>query len=190
MKKRLVCFDVDGTIVDTRELNLEAYLSVGVVMPSHAWGLRWQQWLPDVVGDENTAVALHQQKVKNFSEILNNTDLWDKTLPSAEIAREFSRTESIEVQFLTAASLHTAAIILDKLKLRAPLAANLTIAGKRLHLDHAIQSGEYASVTYIDDDASAIGVLRALSPKIRAVHFTGQTFRELRWDIREAVWRA
>lgn len=187
---RLACFDVDGTIVNTRELNIEAYLSVGVVMPPTAWGTRWQNWLPGVVGDLGTAAQLHTQKVKNFTEMLRSCDLWDITLPAAEIARELIETLTVEVQFLTAASLPTARLILQKLMLNAPVADNLPYEAKKAHLEHSLRSADYHTVTYVDDDAINVSRLREQLPELNVIHFENQSYRDLRLQIREAVWDA
>jgi hypothetical protein len=43
----LTVFDLDGTLIDTREAVVMAYREAGVEMPSWAWGLPWRQWLND-----------------------------------------------------------------------------------------------------------------------------------------------
>jgi phosphoglycolate phosphatase-like HAD superfamily hydrolase len=62
-----VAFDLDGVIADTRGLVKRAYDIVGVDMPDYAWGLSWQEWLPQVikVGGE-LARQTHQAKCEIY----------------------------------------------------------------------------------------------------------------------------
>lgn len=53
-----IVFDLDGTLVDTREAVRLAYLEAGIVMPDHAWGLAWHEWLFDP--------AVHARKVEIY----------------------------------------------------------------------------------------------------------------------------
>ena len=39
------CFDLDGTLLDTKQAVIEAYRAAGVEMPPDAWGKPWQSWL-------------------------------------------------------------------------------------------------------------------------------------------------
>lgn len=43
----LYAFDLDGTLIDSRSVVLEAYRSVGVEPPSDFFIKTWREWLPD-----------------------------------------------------------------------------------------------------------------------------------------------
>ena len=49
-------FDLDGTLVDTRQAVVEAYRAIGVEMPEDAWGKPYREWLPQ------PKWQLHEQK--------------------------------------------------------------------------------------------------------------------------------
>lgn len=50
-------FDLDGTLVDTREAVRQAYLCAGVSMPDEAWGLPWETWLEDPAAHDRKNAA-------------------------------------------------------------------------------------------------------------------------------------
>lgn len=55
-------FDLDGTLMDTREAVKHAYLLAGVRMPNDAWGKPWREWTTKDVHDKKNAmypIALH-----------------------------------------------------------------------------------------------------------------------------------
>ena len=66
LNEPFVVFDVDGVLVDTRELVVQAYRDVGVEMPENAWGLPWHEWLPALVGDDGRAAELHREKTRRY----------------------------------------------------------------------------------------------------------------------------
>jgi FMN phosphatase YigB (HAD superfamily) len=41
----LLCFDLDGTLLDNKQAVIEAYRVAGVEMPPDAWGRPWKEWL-------------------------------------------------------------------------------------------------------------------------------------------------
>ena len=41
---RVFVWDLDGTLLDSRDAVRRAYLEAGVVMPDDAWGKPWQVW--------------------------------------------------------------------------------------------------------------------------------------------------
>ena len=48
----LLAFDLDGTLLDTREAVHLAYVQAGVTPPVDWWGLPWQAWLTDAAAHE------------------------------------------------------------------------------------------------------------------------------------------
>lgn len=57
----LLAFDLDGTLLDTREAVRHAYVLAGVTPPDDWWGQPWTQWLSDP--------AVHQRKNEIYQEI-------------------------------------------------------------------------------------------------------------------------
>lgn len=62
-----VIYDLDGTLVDTREAVRQAYAVAGVVMPDDAWGKPAQDWLPRVCDDP---IVAHQLKCVAYANAL------------------------------------------------------------------------------------------------------------------------
>lgn len=66
-----IVFDLDGTLIDTREAVRQAYLAVGIVQPEEAWGrLPWQEWLPPLCDSPEHARFLHTKKNEHYEEML------------------------------------------------------------------------------------------------------------------------
>src|SRR5690554_4950980 len=133
---RSICFDIDGTLVDTRELNLRAYAQVGVEIPDDAWGRRWQEWLPEVVGDPDRAIELH----------------------CARIARELSHQERgpVRVYLLTGASTWPVLKIIQRLDIHPNrLFSNLNYAARQRYLEKMP-----GGTPYLDDLAETVEQLR------------------------------
>src|SRR4029077_19825013 len=59
----LYCFDLDGTLIDSREVLIEAYRSVGVEPPSDFFVKSWREWLPDP--------ELHRKKNEIYLKIIH-----------------------------------------------------------------------------------------------------------------------
>jgi phosphoglycolate phosphatase-like HAD superfamily hydrolase len=176
----LVSFDLDGTLIDTRELNHRAYQLAGVDIPDYAWGMRWQSWLPNLVGSLEHAEKLHRKKINIYSDLLQSTDLKCLELPPAQLARMLNRQVGrVSVQVLTAASSQTTNVILNALGVKTDsLAFNLSYEAKKLALQSSVFAA-YDSVTYIDDDARNVPRFRAGLPNLKLIHYTNQTFNEL-----------
>lgn len=79
MGEKFLVFDLDGTLVDTKQAVREAYLASGVIMPESAWGKPWWQWLE--------SVAAHRHKIKVYPEYIPK---YAQPLPLLKFAVEFN----------------------------------------------------------------------------------------------------
>lgn len=70
-------FDLDGTLIDTKEATYQAYKHVGINMPDEAWGLPWYEWLD--------SADIHDEKTKIYPEMLKRHA---KILPTLNSALE------------------------------------------------------------------------------------------------------
>ena len=56
-------FDMDGTLVDSRDAVRASYADVGITMPDDAWGKPWRHWLPQLCSrSTELAQEVHQNK--------------------------------------------------------------------------------------------------------------------------------
>jgi hypothetical protein len=55
-------FDLDGTLIDTKEAVVQAYRIAGVEMPEDAWGKPWHEWLKDE--------TIHHKKNEVYPDML------------------------------------------------------------------------------------------------------------------------
>jgi phosphoglycolate phosphatase-like HAD superfamily hydrolase len=174
---RSICFDIDGTLVDTRELNLRAYAQVGVEIPDDAWGRRWQEWLPEVVGDPDRAIELHERKTSIYVDLILASTVADIELPCARIARELSHQEHgpVRVYLLTGASTRPVLKIIQHLDIHPNrLFSNLDYAARQRYLEKMP-----GGTPYLDDLAETVEQLRVDVPHIRPIRYTGQTYEQL-----------
>lgn len=182
--RHCVSFDIDGTLINTEELNKRAYKLVGIDMPDYAWGLRWQTWLIDIVGSKERAMEVHTSKVHAYAELLRDVKISNVILEPTYIAREMIRRPDIQVQFLTAGTTMTANIILQRLGLRPTMAGNLSYEARRLAL-HSTVLGSNGAVVYLDDNPENIRRLAEDVPLLSVIHYTGQTANELRTKVQD-----
>lgn len=71
----LYAFDLDGTLIDSKPVVLEAYRSVGIEPPSDFFLKTWREWLPDA--------QKHDEKNKMYLKLLYKI----KPLPLLELYR-------------------------------------------------------------------------------------------------------
>jgi hypothetical protein len=147
-KKLFWCSDIDGVIVDSRELVLESYARVGIQMPPEAWGHPWQTWLPGAVGSYEAAEKLHKEKTEKYIEVLRSGAAIKAALPFSGILRALERDPACEVYYITGAAELTAITILQELGLNFKnlLAASMTTGDRTAEL---LKVSPYG--TYIDD---------------------------------------
>lgn len=168
------CFDLDDTLVATCDISEEAYRSVGVDVPPSARGLRWQEWLPDVVGPGRNPFDVHRAKVLAYDALLSATDITTRELPPAQVLRELVDVPDTHVFCATSSSLLTARRLVAALGIGVPVIANLTYAQR---LDALLSPGELDGhdVTYVDDNLTTVVGLRRDAPAVDAVHYVNQS---------------
>ena len=166
--KRLVAFDLDGTLVDSREAVELAYRIAGVTMPDGAWGKPWQEWLDDP--------DVHCRKTIIYINLIQ----LGKVNVNAEVKKWITRS-NIHPVVLTGAS-ETAAVMLLNQMFQP---SEFTVAGTSMSTAAKIaylQSHTEIS-TYVDDDDKAVGLIRAACPNTRVIHYVGQTAEELQSEV-------
>jgi FMN phosphatase YigB (HAD superfamily) len=142
------CSDIDGVLVDSRELVRESYAAVGVDMPAQAWGYPWETWLPAAVGSLEKAKELHDEKTRKYVETLKSGAAREYSLPFAGVARSLERDPACTVYYVTGAAHDTAIAILNELGLKAE---NLVGSGVSTSEREAIFRALGPTGVYIDD---------------------------------------
>jgi len=172
---RSLYLDVDGTIVNSRELVARAYAAAGVKLPENAWGRRWQDWLVDHLGgDYDRAVEVHRRKTEAYADMLLRTDLRQYALPAARVAAFWRRMcGETHVRYLTASTPQTAFSIVSRLGIGATLHGGLSYEGRLAHLRAAP-----AGTIYVDDNMRTLSRLTCDAPNVRLIAATGQTYQE------------
>lgn len=174
---RSVSFDVDGTLISTQELNRRAYAEVGVRVPDHAWGERWQDWLTNVVGDYGTAVVLHARKTFIYADMVRDCDVSTIELPAGRVARELSHGlhGDVAVHLLTGGAQHSTEQVLRRLDIHA--------VAVHTNLDHVARVARLAQLPpgtlYVDNLATTVEKLLTQVPYIRSIHYVDQTYDEI-----------
>lgn len=148
VNKLLWCSDIDGVIVDSKELVVESYKYVGIEMPIHAWGHPWQTWLPGTVGSYEKAEQLHKQKTTAYVEVLKSGAAIAAALPFANVLRALERDPMCVVFYVTGASELTAITILQELGLNYKnlIGSSMSTTDRTPELMKLGKTG-----TYIDD---------------------------------------
>jgi len=190
MRPHVWAFDLDGTLLNTWEINYQAYATVGVKMPNHAHGLSWQEWLPEYCGG-NFAVAgtLHSAKTQIYLRRLIECDLQGMELPPLEVMRELHRDNPTRVKVLTASSVISTRRLMNRLGFEdIEYHAELTYAMRRRHL---ATWNVHANVTYVDDNIKTIHRLNEdiTDPIINTVHFDGQDVATLKNQMEAPEWK-
>lgn len=75
---RRFVFDLDGTLLDTRQAVKEAYRAAGVEMPDECWGLPWREWLT-----MPNAAEIHKRKNVYYYKTVS---IYAKRMPLFSIA--------------------------------------------------------------------------------------------------------
>jgi FMN phosphatase YigB (HAD superfamily) len=149
IKKQTWCFDIDGVLIDSRDIVKESYKKAGVDMPNEAWGHPWQSWLPNVAGSYYEAAQLHSKKTEIYVELLKNDGTARKhALPFAEIARALERDPVTNVYYVTGASNDAATSILKELGLNVQ---NLVGSSLTTNDRESILKKLDATGVYVDD---------------------------------------
>jgi phosphoglycolate phosphatase-like HAD superfamily hydrolase len=183
--RTLLAVDLDGTLINTRGLVVEAYRLAGVNPPDEAWGRRWQDWLPNAVGGYARALTTHTSKTQIYVKLLGERDLRERELPAAQLVRE-ARAVGQATGCITASTFTTAKMILTRLDLGSvPLVAQVTSTARVSSLRGALDS--FDRVIYVDDHADNVALVRTELPQIHTVHYRYQTCDELRRELRETA---
>lgn len=187
MRPSIWAFDLDGTLLDTAELNRQAYETVGVKIPTSATGLSWTEWLPEYCsGNVDIAATLHREKTYIYLRRLIESDLQGMELPALQVAQELYADSPTKVKLVTAASqLSTRRLInrfrLDTIEYHAELQYEKRLALLR-------NWAMFASVTYVDDNAKTIEKLRVDAPDVYVIHYTDQDLDTLRQQMGVPTW--
>lgn len=187
MRPFVWAFDLDGTLLDTAELNRQAYETVGVKIPASAAGLSWVEWLPKMFGDNyEVAATLHRQKTSIYLRALIESDLKGMELPALEIAQELYADNPARVKILTASSLLSTRrlvnrFMVDTIEYHAELQYE-----KRMTLLRGWAM--FSSVTYVDDNIKTVEKLRVDAPDINVIHYTDQDLDTLKQQMGVPTW--
>jgi len=128
-----VVFDLDGTLVDTREAVRLAYAAAGATMPEWAWGRPWHQWLFDS--------KVHARKNELYPEYIQR---YAQALPLLQVALDH------DVPVITGASVEAVRAIRARF---GPISVVLNGAGLQQKIDYL--NWRAGRGTYVDDDVHA-----------------------------------
>lgn len=148
-RRSIWCFDIDGVLIDSREIVNRSYKRVGVDMPESAWGHPWNTWLPTIVGSYDAAVDVHDRKTAIYTDMLKEDGIVARyELPFASIARALERDAYTDVYYVTGASQRAATTIVDELGLTSKniLGSGVTTADRKIVLKTLGDRG-----VYVDD---------------------------------------
>ena len=182
---RSVSFDVDGTLIDNKQLVRQAYEMAGITMSDDEWascfGKTFSEWLVERCGgDYQKAWEVHRVKNERYALLVAEQNALT-VLPPTHLAREL-RAEG-DVYFVTGASNVAANTVLMALGLDVHPAfvnAALSIEGK---IEWIIE----LDTVHIDDDIRIVeGLLDRGYPYV--VHYTiGDSLDGLRAAV-EYLW--
>lgn len=167
----IIVFDVDGVLVDTRELVRRAYAEVGVIQPDYAWHQPWYNWLPGLAGGYALAKEVHTNK--NIAYINLISVLGVPELPAATLVKSWPILTNVLAmssgsEFAVYAVLR--AVGLHKMQV---LGTGLSEEAKNDVLCQVVEPG-----VYIDDSE-----FEPAAPGWRTVRYTAQTAEELEKEI-------
>lgn len=187
MRPSAWAFDLDGTLIDTMEINRQAYETVGVKMPASAAGLSWLEWLPEYCGGNyEIAAALHRQKGSIYLRRLIETDLEGMRLPALEIAQELYADNPTRVKLVTAASLLTTRRLINRFQFDTIEYHAELVYRERMTLLR--NWAMFADVVYLDDSPKTVEKLRVDAPDIKVIHYTGQDLETLKQEMGVPTW--
>lgn len=177
------CFDLDGTLVDTSDLNRKAYDMVGVTVPTYVDGLPWQSWLVEYAGSYRAATHLHLRKISEYVKLLLGTTVDDLRLPPLDIALNLFTCDPDSVVVLSAASTPAVTQLLQICGIHGvQMEAGLTYPQR---LGHVRQLAESYHVHYLDDNKATIMNMRrdTLYKPIIPILYDGQDVPTLQHEL-------
>lgn len=95
----LYAFDLDGTLVDTRQAVLRAYMDVGVTPPDDFFVRPWHTWLTSYENNQ----AKHDAKNARYRELMHLV----RPMPLLELFRELSRHNKVVLTGASKDAVHT-----------------------------------------------------------------------------------
>lgn len=189
MRPSLWVFDLDGTLLNTAELNRQAYETVGVKIPNYAAGLPWTEWLPEYCGGNvEIAATIHRQKTYIYLRQLIETDIAGMELPALEVAQEIYADNPTRVRILTAAATLSTRRLMNRFRMdTAEYRAELQYNERRRILS---SWRTMATVHYLDDNIKTIRQLNEdlTDPIINTVHYYGQDAATIRKQMEVPTW--
>lgn len=187
MRPSIWAFDLDGTLLDTMELNRQAYATVGVTVPTEAAGLSWLEWLPaQVGGNVEVAATIHRAKTGLYLRQLIETDLKGMELPALKIAQELYTDNPTRVKLVTAAAFGSTRRLINRFRLDTIEYHAELVYGKRLA--QLRNWAMFNDVTYVDDSAVTVARLRVDAPNVRVIHYTDQDLETLKQQMGVPTW--
>jgi FMN phosphatase YigB (HAD superfamily) len=175
-----VVFDLDGCLVDTRDLVEQAYYAAGVTMPPEAWGQPWQAWLPTALsGTGGLVEAVRRAKSANYLRLLKESA--PGLLPPWEAFMSYRASEHSDVRIMSGAGLPAVEALLRHIggKMEHVLGWEMTVEKKAEVLNSLPKPNR--QVVYIDDHDDVRPLLRR---NVIMVQYTDQTPEQLM----EEVW--
>lgn len=167
---RYFVFDLDGTLLDSRDAVRRAYLEVGVTMPDDAWGTPWQSWC---------GIEEHSAKVRVYQRMLDAGEV--PTLPSIDVVRELLAAKE-RVAILTGASHEALATFIKREELYGVylFGWSATRVHKKNKLAEVSRLPQRPHITYVDDE----DVPWIVPPTGTFVRYVRQSNEQLKEDIR------
>jgi hypothetical protein len=178
--KLFAVFDLDGCLVNTRDLVERAYREAGVLMPPEAWGLPWSDWLPAAVGTPGAPVqAVRRAKSRIYLELLRTESV--ELLPPWEVLADIKADVHADYRILSGAGEQAVCALLPHIgsDMSHVLGWELTRERKATVLNSLPRPDR--KVVYIDDHADVAPLLRK---EVQLVQYVNQTSAELM----EEVW--
>lgn len=165
-------FDLDGTVLDTRELVLASYRAAGAVPPADVLDREGDDWLRQQVGDDAPAVKFLKDQHYLYT-LQHARDLEHLALAPLVVARGLAAA-GYEVGLLTGAPRGTVARVADRLQ-AWPFAWALDGIKTPAKMTWLAQHGRLRGGVYVDDQVALV----QLPTGWRFVHYSGQTTTEL-----------
>lgn len=91
----MIVFDVDGVLVDSKQLVMDCYRRAGVRMPDEAWGLPWHTWLDDARAHDKKNRYYLEAIDKGALPLLDGTGLVLELI-AADVPLGFATGSSLE----------------------------------------------------------------------------------------------
>lgn len=161
----MIVFDLDGVLLDTREIVRRSYLLAGVHMPHDAWGRPWQEWCDEEVHDLKNELYVHEVRHA-------------RPLPAYWVAHDLG-DQGVPVMMLTSASEAAVTALRAEWELPPLLQAECITGTKRSCLI------AFNASVYVDDNA-ALGVCATAHTPAQLIVFKDQDEETLRREVMEA----